>query len=245
MILTNGNNTITFSLFSQFPELLCVMSTRIHGDLNIGNKPITNAIPFFKALDIPVSSVISMRQIHSTRVTEVSTRDAGSFIPYTDGIFTKENRLYLTVKAADCVPIFLYDPNKGFVGVVHSGWRGTLGKIIKTMISKFQQSGSQIRNIFVAIGPHIGGCCYTVDSKRAGEFAKVFSCDKTLIQADGKWHLDLGYANLKLIMDSGIPSSQIDAGIVCTSCENDRYFSYRKNKDDSYGEMLGVIGIKN
>ena len=159
MLIKNPNNTISFSLFSEFPELSCMMSTRKWGDLNVGIKPIENALPLLNAYKIPLKNFVSMRQRHTLNITEVTNLNGGTLIQNTDGLITSNTNLYLGVKAADCVPLFLYDPSKKTVAVAHAGWKATLGKIAENVIQKMKSLGSDPKNILVAIGPHIGGCC--------------------------------------------------------------------------------------
>lgn len=257
MLIKNPNHTISFSIFSKFPELLCIMSTRTWGDLNVGIKPIENVRPLLDAYKIPLKKFVSMRQRHSLNIEEVFNIQGGTLIEDSDGLITKDRLFFLGVKAADCVPLFFYDPIQKIVAVAHAGWRVTLGKIVVEIIKKMQKSGSDPKNIYVAIGPHIGGCCYDVPEERALLFMKLYSSSEPALagesrssrlvvaRSNNKWYLDLGFINRLQLLNSGIPLEHIDSPIICTSCQNDTYFSYRKEGPDNFGEMLGIIGVRN
>ncbi len=76
---------------------------------------------------------------------------------------------------ADCVPLYFVDPVHKAVGLSHSGWRGTVGKIGKVTIEKMaEQFGSDPEEIFTAIGPSICQDCYEVSEDVILEFQKAF-----------------------------------------------------------------------
>ena len=80
-----------------------------------------------------------------------------------DGLVTTNSNILLTLKVADCVPVFLYEPLKRIIGLVHSGWRGTAENIVSNAIKLMQKYGAESRNIRCFLGPAIGKCCYEVD----------------------------------------------------------------------------------
>jgi copper oxidase (laccase) domain-containing protein len=59
----------------------------------------------------------------------------------------------------------------------------------------------------------------------------------------GQWHLDIGYANYQLLLDSGIQKDHIDAPVMCTSCQVDTFNSFRKDPKSEFGVQLGVIAL--
>ncbi len=232
---------VEFSMFRQFHNVVCVVSTRILGNLNVGNLPITNALPLLDKFHINRNEFVSMRQTHSSHIAYVDSSSIAQCMPDTDGLVTQQPNVFLGVNAADCVPVFFYNPQAGIVGVVHAGWRGTLNNIYVMLISEMIRRGARSEDIYAAIGPHIGGCCYSVLPDRAKLFAKTFD-SSVVFKQSSSWHLDLGRASIALLQHLGILLDHIDAPITCTSCQNDQFYSYRKNKENGYGEMLGVIG---
>lgn len=244
MLIYNNKDIVSFSLFSQFPELTCLMSTRNAGDLRIRDKNSTDNNEFLKSQTIPSRNFVAMEQRHGVDIVTVNSANGGQVIPHIDGLVTKDQTLYLGVNTADCVPLFYYDPAGQLIGVAHAGWQGTFGNLAMRMVTKLEDLGSDPLNMRVAIGPHIGGCCYTVNAGRAMLFRKTFQDERIAYQADGNWHIDLGMANKNQLIESGVLETHIDSPITCTSCQNDLYFSFRKDTEATFGEMLGIIGMK-
>ena len=150
----------------------------------------------------------------------------------------------VAVVTADCVPVLLVEPVAKVCAAVHAGWRGTLGGIIGNAVEAMTRTDAHTERIYAAIGPHIGGCCYDVPQGRVDAFVKRFGTDaKMAFQSDGKWHLDIGWLNHRQLIESGLLPGHIDAPPTCTSCQNDEFFSYRKDTKETYGEMMAVIGF--
>lgn len=145
---------------------------------------------------------------------------------------SNQKGVFVGVLVADCVPILMVDPKKRIVAAIHAGWRGTLGNIAASAVKIIG------KDIFVSIGPHIGPCCYTVPKDRADSF------NDTCTYFDGaNWHLDLGCANRLQLTEAGVPAAHIDTPVVCTSCQSDIFYSYRKDTKEAFGEMLGFVGF--
>ena len=152
-----------------------------------------------------------------------------------DGLISsKKYKISLCIKVADCVPIYIYDKQKEFYGLVHSGWRGTKNKIIinalNILINDYQ---SLPENILIAIGPHIKKCCYEVD----WDVAQYFSC---IIKNDhNKWLLDLSQEIINDIQTFKIPINNIFKSDICTY-ESLKCESFRRDGEKSK-RMTGII----
>jgi copper oxidase (laccase) domain-containing protein len=92
--------------------------------------------------------------------------------------------------------------------------------------------GTQPADIVAAIGPGIGACCYEVGEEVAREFG-----------FDARTHLDLAQENRKQLEAAGVPAEKIEALGVCTFCDAERFFSYRRDQKDA-GRMTSYIAIK-
>lgn len=146
-----------------------------------------------------------------------------------DGLITKNPLLVPTVTVADCVPIFLYDKKNKAIGAFHSGWKGT--GIVKNGVKKLQEEfGSRKEDILAAIGPHIGNCCYFIDSERANYFTQNFG-KKCIEKAENPaseeeadlikrfpYRLSLTEANLFVLKQAGIKEENIVVAEDCTCC---------------------------
>ena len=160
-----------------------------------------------------------------------------------DAIISKDKNVALGVFVADCVPILLSDDRA--IGAIHAGWKGTLGGITINTINEMKKAGTEPNEMMVWIGPHIGMCHYDVPESRAQKFLNTFDNDpKVASFFENKWHVDIGWANYRQLVDSGVKPEHINAPPTCTACQIDTYFSFRKDSKESFGEIMGVIGFK-
>lgn len=162
------------------------------------------------------------------------------------------------VKSADCVPILLADKKTRTVCAVHSGWRGTCQNIVGVAIEEMVKNGSNAENIYCAVGPCIGKCCYEVSYdvySEAENTLKIFGKQDEISQfftltgkgvenSQNKYHFDIGKMCAYLAFVSGLPRKNIDFLDICTCCtENDReklFFSHRRQGGFS-GTQASVI----
>ena len=184
-----------------------------------------------------------MRQVHGSEIQAVD--ETPLTLPVCDGLATNRKGLALTVHTADCVPLVLWDEDRGAVAAVHAGWRGTLAGVSRSaaafLATKF---GSRPESIHVAMGPSIGACCYEVGEDVVRAFDENVSCGRDLFSPGpyGKSHLNLIEANSRQLTTYGVPREQIYASGMCTSCDNGRFYSYRK-EGKGVGRLMGVIGV--
>jgi len=172
--------------------------------------------------------------VHGTRVAAVeldaTTADDVRVIPDTDGLITDRRGLALIITAADCVPVYLYDPVRRVIGMVHAGWRGTVAGIasaaVRAMTARY---GCDPADIHAAIGPSIGPCCYEVDEPVAGPVRRYFGEHAPALlrpsPREGRHMLDLWAANRLDLASAGV--GQVHVAGVCTACNRDRFFSHR------------------
>ena len=138
----------------------------------------------------------------------------------------------VAVKTADCIPILLVDPRLRAVAAVHAGWRGTAQRIAAHAVEEMQKKfSSRPEDLYAAIGPGIGKCCYQVGPDVSSQFAEF---------ADSNRHVDLSAANQRQLADCGV--LHIYSAQLCTMC-NDEFHSYRRDKQQA-GRMLSVVGIR-
>lgn len=184
---------------------------------------------------LEVSDVCRSVQTHTTVVEPVTDSDKGRGLtkePFdhgVDGLVTCEKGILLSVRTADCVPVLLCDIEAGVCAAVHAGWRGTVGGITKNAIDIMEKKGARRENIFAAIGPCIGKCCYEVGKELLDNFASV-SPEYTAFftPAGEKFMLDLNLANKTILAEAGIPAENISVSHLCTGCDGENFFSHRR-----------------
>jgi len=157
-----------------------------------------------------------------------------------DALITNQPNIMLTILTADCVPILLFDPVNKVVAVVHAGWKGTQQEILKKTVEKMQKKfDSNPQKIIAGIAPSIGKCCYEVDWNVAQHFEKV---KNAYTQQAEKYMLDLPHINKTQLLEIGLKEENIELSNVCTACEVEKYFSYRKEEGCS-GRFMSMIGL--
>jgi YfiH family protein len=234
-------NTISSSLFSLSTS---GFTTSDAGDM----RKIQIMKDFFDTNGIAPRKIVILEQIHSINVTVPDPLHLGDveILEEADGVVTQEKGTLLAVRIADCVPVLFFDPIAGVIGASHNGWRGSVKNMMKTMIAKMESLGSHAVNIRIALGPTIGECCYTVDVDRYILFMETMERFEKLIfrPHGGAFRLNLMRLNYELAVENGIQKSHIEAFPFCTSCDEKRFFSYRrqyKKHPEQFGEMMGYI----
>lgn len=213
-----------------------------------------NRIRLGKALNFEADQWTGAVQIHKDRIERVTATHRGlgaldysSALPDTDGLYTTEPNLLLTMNYADCVPLYFYSIKNEVVGIAHAGWRGTVMNIGGKMVREWDKIFSVNTNdIQVMIGPSIGKCCYEVDESVMNEVRHVHPHNEEAVAINtkkGKYQLDLKELNRRLLIEEGIPAGNINVSDVCTSCSNHLFFSHRKDGGKT-GRMIGFIGLR-
>jgi YfiH family protein len=171
----------------------------------------------------------TVRQVHSSRVIFA---DGPGVHGEADALITDRIGFVLSVRTADCVPILIADPAHHAVAAVHAGWRGTAAEIVTKTLSEMSKFFDTVpRNVFVAIGPAIGACCFEVGPEVAVEFGHP--AEKT--------HIDLIETNRRQALNVGVPEGQVTVAGRCTRCEPTLFHSFRRDKEQS-GRMVTAIG---
>ena len=151
-----------------------------------------------------------------------------------DAIATRVENIALAVKTADCLPVLIADPVKNVVAAVHSGWRGTLSRILPCAIREMQRAfGSDPSQLLTAIGPGIRACCYEVGSDVANFFRNEFPgcCSANLNEErPQKYFLDLGKVLETQMNRAGIrPENRYDLKSAPAATRRSSFLTARKD----------------
>ncbi|RNC29501.1 MAG: Laccase domain protein YfiH [Candidatus Dichloromethanomonas elyunquensis] len=207
-------------------------------------KVLENRKIFLAELGLSIKKCVASEQVHGTNVVSVSEEDLGrgmtdlaSALPRCDGMVTRSD-IGLMAFFADCAPLFFYNPEIDMIGLAHAGWRGTAQNIVSQVMDRIRSAGGSAEDTYAAIGPCIGSCCYEVGE----DVAQVFkdNIHKGVIPtSEGKYRLDLVKANLELLLGEGISSVKVSLANLCTFCERELFYSYRR--EGITGRMAGFI----
>lgn len=204
--------------------------------------------------------IVCSQQTHTTNVRRVTAADKGKGVVCerdyidVDGLITNERGIVLATFYADCVPLFIVDPVNRAIGLSHSGWRGTVGKMGKVTLDKMREAyGTKPEEVRAAIAPSICQNCYEVsedvalafreafvrDDAKAGEYLARYRQDYgqqnienclMIPKENRKYQLNLWYANYRVFRDAGVPDEHIEVTDVCTCCNPKLLFSHRASK---------------
>jgi copper oxidase (laccase) domain-containing protein len=145
-----------------------------------------------------------MHQCHSNRSVIVNRPLLPQYIDHCDALITQDTDHLLLVKTADCLPILIYKPPM-IIAAIHAGKKGTDQLITQKTIQKIQKlSADDTGKWSIWLGPHICSQCYPTSLEQEN-ITQINNC--------------LDPAKVILIKSNN-----------CTVCNNDRYFSHRKNR---------------
>jgi len=154
-----------------------------------------------------------------------------------DGLITKVKTIALAVLSADCSPIFFYDKPNQIIGIAHVGWRGLKDHLPEKIVGVIRRLGKpKPSSIRVGIGPTIRGCCYEIGREQEILFLRHID------YRDGRRFLDLAGATIEQLIRSGVKKEEIVDSYICPSCENDRFFSWRRERTE--GRTMSVIMMR-
>lgn len=207
-----------------------------------------------EAIGVRCEDMVFSQQTHTTNVRTVTEEDRGMGmmrpLEYADvdGLVTNMPGICLVTFYADCVPLFLVDPVKHVIGLSHSGWRGTVGKIGKVTIERMcREYGCDVRNILAAVGPSICQDCYEVSGDVVEQFERSFSGqdrkDLFYQKENGKYQLDLWKANELILKEVGIAEEHIAVTNVCTHCNSEVLYSHR-TAGDKRGNLAAFLALR-
>ncbi len=223
------------------------ISQRKDGNMKFANgdnncEIIQNRKEFFNSLEVDFDKTVISGVCHGDEVRIVGYKNLGCILEATDGLITNKSGLILTITVADCLPIYIYDPVKRVVGLVHVGWRGLLNNILKKSILIFKSNfSSEEKDLLIFIGPHIHVSRYEVEEDIANSFFFFFSA---VLRENDSYYLDLSFVAKEQLKKLGILVKNIKISSDCTYDINNKYFSYRHDKPKQIEAMVAYIGLK-
>ena len=194
-----------------------------------------NRLRLARAAGLSAEALVLADQVHGTRVV----RGRPGEVPEADALWTDAADAWVGIRTADCVPILLSSADGARVAAVHSGWRGTAGRIAEAAVATLAREGAGPATLRAAIGPCIGVCCYEVGEDLAARFVDAFGTE--VVRRDGpRPHLDLRLAVRRTLEQAGIAGAHIEDVPGCNSCDARRFFSHRRDQGGT-GRHLAFI----
>jgi YfiH family protein len=196
------------------------------------------------ALGISDAHLFFPSQVHQTKIVQVTPDTSIKELMETDALITNERGLCIAVMSADCVPVVLYDKKNEAVGAVHSGWKGTVARILgKTLHEMQARFGTKGVDIFAGIGPSVSQESYEVGEEVVHAVNHAFGNESELMiaQANNKAKLDLWKANKLQLQEFGVPDSHIELSDLCSIKNNHHFFSARKGDAGRYAAGIMLL----
>ena len=178
-----------------------------------------------------INNLTSNIQIHSDIVNKIDEGNIGQKLEG-DALITNIPNVPLLIFTADCVPIAIIDKKNKAIGLAHAGWRGTYDEIAKKTIEKMKENyNTNSEDLVCMIGPSIGACCFEVSKDLVEKFNMNFtnSNEKFYTIEEDRYKLDLRKVNEYILKECGVKEDNIVNLNLCTSCNSDKFHSYRKH----------------
>ena len=256
----NGVRYFTFESLND-PGLVQAIFTR-HGGVSpqpwaalnvggtVGDEPgrvAENRRRSFMALGRSPDSLYDVWQVHGRKVVCTnSPRPHYADHRKADAILTDNPQVTLFMRFADCVPIFLFDPQRRVVGLVHAGWQGTVKRTVQAAVKAMQTTFKcEPVDIRAGIGPSIGAHHYPIGPEVVAQVRETFRDRASkLLQANNGNNpsFDLWEANRLLLERVGV--QEIEVSEICTACHLDDWFSHRgeQGRTGRFGALIGLKG---
>lgn len=213
---------------------------------HVGDDPdnvIGNHDRLAEVLGYDRAHLIHMRQIHSDLIIHVDETYRFDTPPECDALITDTPHLPLMVMSADCTPILIHDPINHAIGVVHAGRAGALNQILLKTLEHMKTSfGTEHKDVLIALGPSIHGCCYEINAAIAKEVIQKGYASALITKSETPF-LDVNTILKQQLFDASISMEQIEVIEECTACHHHRYFSYRADQQCT-GRIAGVIMLR-
>jgi polyphenol oxidase len=252
---------LTFSHFLSCPDLVHGVFDRKGGvshppfdTLNVGfgtgdhpDAVKKNRDRILSMLGLPVA--LFLHQVHGSHVLVLPANEAdprlfwkpGHPVPRVfaaaDAVVTDLPGLALVIQVADCQAVMLADPHKKVIANVHSGWRGSvqniIGKCVDVMTSRF---GCDPQHILAGISPSLGPCCAEFT-----HFCTEIPQHLWQYKAQDTDCFDFWAISCDQLLAKGLEQNHIQNMHLCTRCNPNRFFSYRKTRKT--GRFACAIGL--
>ena len=186
-----------------------------------------------------INNYYYLNQIHSDIVLIADN----NYVNNTDGdaLITNEVNKPLVIRTADCVSIILYDRVNKVLAVIHSGWKGTLNKIVLNALNIMKEKyHCQVENIASYLYPSIRKCHFEVEKDVYDIFKnRLVNIDNYTSNKGIKYYIDLQKIIIADLAAAGV--NNINDANTCTYCNHNDFYSYRYNKTDKRNYLIAYI----
>lgn len=237
--------------FPGVDNVRCAFGTRLGGmsrgmfasnniSLEVGDDPALvslNRENFCRELGF--SRLVELKQVHGREIHfEIEDNCLSGPGAVGDGATLSSPGACVMIKTADCQPIFLVHESGRYVCGLHAGWRGNRddfpGIGVKEFCDFYRISPDQVMAVR---GPGLGPCC-----SRFEVFEEHWSSDYRPYYSSETRTMDLWSLTRDQLKRAGIPAKNIFSIDLCTRCQEELFFSYRREKNcGRQGNFIGLV----
>jgi YfiH family protein len=200
-----------------------------------GSAPVGEVLDRWRRLRecLGFDAAVHARQVHGARVLRHDRAPPGFLLGgEADGHVARGPGLLLTISVADCVPVFVVDPQMRAIALLHAGWRGTAAGMMEQGIRTLTEAtGTPPSALHVHFGPAICGACYEVGPEVHAALG--------LHDPAGPAPVDLRAILSDRAVAAGVATAALTCSVACTRCEAGRFFSHRAGSPGRQAAWLG------
>lgn len=221
-----------FNPLRNLPEVTHCFTTRESGNMGLHVaatkskliKTVENRLMVCRTFAINFNFLVTAQQVHGDRIVPVNPgmrglghREYSEALPNCDGLITNYDGVPLAIFVADCLPLYIYDPRKKVIGLIHAGRAGTQMEIARKAIEMMEtEYETSPRDCLAILGPAIGPCCLGID---------------------------LYDLNRRQLYQAGVSQEKVYSVDTCTSCQSELFYSYHREKEKA-GRMMALFMLK-
>lgn len=214
----------------------------------VGDQPErvrVNKTKMLDALDKTQASCYEVWQVHGSKVVRAERPLATpAELIKSDAVITDQVGVTLVMRFADCVPIFLYDPDHHAIGLVHAGWLGSVRHVANSAVQAMNETyGSRPERILAGIGPSIGPDHYQVGEDVISALKETYRDTSSMLveEDDDLVKLDLWKTNQVDLHEAGVRS--VENSRICTACNLEDWYSHRAENGNT-GRFGAVFALE-
>jgi hypothetical protein len=199
---------------------------------------------FATAIGFAHGALHEASQVHGAAVQVVSARTDPGALRHVeaDALVAQAAGTAVGVRAADCLPLLLADPDSGAAAAVHAGWRGIVAGVVEAAVASLRvHAGASASRLLAATFPHIRGCCFEVGPEVADRLL-ASSPDAAVVDASRERpRVDLQRIVSAKLETLGVQPQRLTDVAGCTRCEPARFFSYRREGARSGRHIAAIV----
>ena len=243
-----SNLPLTHALFTRHGGVSEDPFAQLNVGATVGDRPDAvnqNIERIFSVLKRRPNSLFDSCLVHGVDALLAEAPRPQRLMPPPDGdiVLTRNPKVSLFMRYADCFPLLFYDPVQPAVALAHAGWKGTVQRVAAKAVHEMEKHfATKASDLIVAIGPGICVQHYEVGPNVIREVKQAFGEDAQLLlpTLNGSVHFDLFAANQHALDKVGV--EQIENAEICTATNTQDWFSHRAEggKTGRFGVLLAL-----